>query len=272
MTGIRPYDRRAGFLYTDDIVKVVDYDGNEALFVIQRHESIAQHSVRFTSRVLNGGIPAGQSVFADFRFTQPARENRLFELRPFIFAVREVFNAGPPPAVVDGRLILAPTPLNAVPVAPDTSRIPAGVELRWRHPSGTFRTGTDLQFNVVVNITPPSTPIPAVITTPGVGGVSGGFIEAILTPYTDDISDLWKLNAIYGHTIEFGIANRSDLFWAPGAVIGGNDDDKQYFIGVIGRKHILGPCPEWLAKKVDEEDIAYKTVTIGGIPITTTRA
>jgi hypothetical protein len=270
MTGIRPYDRRSGFLYTDDIVKVVDTSGDEAVFIVQRHESIAQHSVRYTTRVANGGIAAGAEVFAEWRCTQPARENRLFELRPFIFGVRDVdIGQG---VIADGRLILAPTPLNVLPLpAVETAygdeRIPIGVELRWRHPTGTARLGTDVAFNVDV-VVPTAT-----ITTPNVGGVQGGFIDAILTPLVDDFSDLWRLNAIYGQTIEFGIANRTNLYAAPGITIGGPAPAAvQYFIGVVGRKHILGPCPEKFYDRVMNEDIPYKTITIGGVPIVTTRA
>jgi hypothetical protein len=270
MTGIRPYDRRSGFLYTDDIVKVVDTSGDEAVFIVQRHESIAQHSVRYTSRIVNGGIAAGAEVFAEWRCTQPARENRLFELRPFIFGVREVL-IGQGPATSDGRLILGPTPINQLPVGAALveyidERIPVGVELRWRHPTGMARLGTDLSFNVDV-VVPTAT-----ITTPNVGGVQGGFIDAILTPLVDDFSDLWRLNAIYGQTIEFGIANRTNLYATPGRIIGANADNVQYFIGVVGRKHILGPCPEKFYDRVMNEDIPYKTVTIGGVPIVTTRA
>jgi hypothetical protein len=272
MTGIRPYDRRSGFLYTDDIVKVVDTNGDEAVFIVQRHESIAQHSVRYTSRIVNGGIAAGAEVFAEWRCTQPARENRLFELRPFIFGVREVLIGGGP-GTADGRLILGPTPINQLPIdaalAYVDERIPVGVELRWRHPTGMARLGTDLSFNVDV-VVPTAT-----ITTPNVGGVQGGFIDAILTPLVDDFSDLWRLNAIYGQTIEFGIANRTNLYATPGAVIGGVSatyPNVQYFIGLVGRKHILGPCPEKFYDRVMNEDIPYKTVTIGGVPIVTTRA
>lgn len=268
MTGIRPYDRRAGFLFTDDLVKVIDYDGNEAIFIVQRHESIAQHSVKFTSRVANGGIPAGQKVFSDFRFLQPARENRLFEIRPMLFAVRQQPFA-PPPLVGDGMLILPPSPSNIVPPGADPDRIPAGVELVWRDPAGMARGGTDLEYPAVVNITPPSTP--GIVTTPSVGGVNGGYVEAIMVPLIDDFSDLYKMHAIYGHTIEFGIANRTDLFLPP-ATIGGIGDNKQYFVGIVGRKHILGPVSDELKRKVENEEVEYKAITIGGIPIVTTRA
>jgi hypothetical protein len=281
MTGIRPYDRRSGFLYTDDIVKVVDYNGDEAVFIVARHESIGQHSVRYTQRIANGGIPAGQEVFAEWRCLQPARENRLFELRPFIFGVREVETNPNPLATGDGRLIFSPTPLNVIPIAtpiqfnppgvPDgyvDDRIPVGVELRWKHPTGVARLGTDLSFNVDV-VLPTAT-----ITTPNVGGVNGGFVDAVLTPLVDDFSDLWRLNAIYGQTIELGIANRTNLYDTAGTgrIIGGVGDRVQYFIGIVGRKHLLGPCPEKFYDKVMNEEIPYKTVTIGGVPIVSTRA
>jgi hypothetical protein len=84
---------------------------------------------------------------------------------------------------------------------------------------------------------------------------------------------LWRLNAIYGQTIELGIANRTNLYFTPGVTIGGPAPaNVQYFIGVVGRKHLLGPCPEKFYKKVMAEEIPYKTVTIGGVPIVTTRA
>ena len=270
MTGIRSYDRRACFGHTDQPVKVIDYAGNSGTFMIERHESIAQHTVRYTQRIANGGIPAGQEVFAEWRFLTPARENRLFEIRPFIFAVRHALIGEV--QLGDGKLLLPPTPLNAVPAGADTTRIPAGVELKWRNPTGMARVGTDLPFNVTVDIIPPAPAPPAAVVTPNVGGVNGGFIEAVLTPYADDVSDLWKLAAVYGHTIEFGIANRTNLFWNPGAVIGGDTDNKQYFIGIIGRKYLLGPCPDNLARKVEDEEIDYKTVVVGGVPIVTSRA
>lgn len=273
MTGIRPYDRRGCFLKNDSPVRVTDYYGGSGLFMVERSESIAQHTVQFTRRIVNGGIPAGQTVFSEFRFTQPARENRLFEFRPFIFAVRQQLIGE---LVGDGKLILPPTPLGITDTpgqpAPDVTRIPMGVELVWRNPTGMARGGTDLPYNVTVDIIPPAPAAPAAVVTPNVGGVNGGFVDAVLTPYADDPSDLWKMYAIYGHTIEFGIANRTNLFWNPGAVIGGNTDNKQYFIGLIGRKYLLGPCPDNIARKVEEEEIDYKTVVIGGIPIVTTRA
>jgi hypothetical protein len=275
MVGVRPYDRRVCFLYTDDIVKIVDSQGNEAIFIVNRHESIAQHSVKFTSRAVagppawpNASIPAGQSVFSEFFFSQPARENRLFELRPFLFAVRQAdIGAG---VIRDGRPIFAPTPMSHVlPIAPWDSddHIPMGVELVWRQPTGNRRLGTDVSHDTPVDIAGVGT-----ITTPDVGGVNGGFIDAILAPMLDDFSDLWKLNAIYGNTIEFGIANRTNLYCNPGLVVGGDGDNKQYFIGIVGRKHLLGKCPEELKRKVIDEEIDYKTITIGGIPTVTTRA
>jgi hypothetical protein len=268
MTGVRPYDQRAGFLYTDDFVKIVDYDGNEAIFMVQRHESIAQHTVKFTSRVANGGIPPGNKIFADFQFLQPARENRLFEIRPVLFAVRQHdFGA---PGVGDGRLILPPSPANPIPVPTDPNRIPAGVELVWRDPAGMARGGTDLSFDVNESITAPSPP--TIVNTPQVGGVNGGFVEAIMVPLIDDFSDLYKMNAIYGHTIEFGIANKTDEFWNPGKIIGGDTDDYQYFVAIVGRKHILGPVDDEIKRKINNEELFYKTITVGGIPIVTTRA
>lgn len=272
MTGIRSYDRRACFAHTDSVIRVVDYAGNSGIFMVERHESIAQHTVRYTRRVANGGIPAGQEVFAEWRFLTPARENRIFEIRPFIFAVRDHYNEDH--SVNDGKLLLPPTPLSAlpVPVGPDLNRIPVGVNLKWKNPTGTSRVGTDLPYPVTMDIIPPAPAAPAQVITPNVGGVNGGFVEAVLMPYTDDISDMWKLAAIYGHTIEFGIANRTNLFWNPGAVIGGDGDNKQYFVGIIGRKYLLGEAPDNIIKKVEDEEIDYKTIVVGGIPIVTSRA
>lgn len=268
MVGIRPYDRRSSFLYTDDIVKIIDAQGNEAVFIIQRHESIAQHSVRFTNDAVGGGILPGTEIFADFRFLQPARENRLFEIRPFIFAVNRAVQA-PPPAinVIPGSIVSHQTPLVPPIASPDLRFIPAGVELKWRSPAGVARDGTDLSFDVPVSIPP------ATVFNPLVGGVNGGFIQAILVPYVDDFSDLWKLYSIYGNTIEFGIANRTQLFGV-GQILGGSiaPANKDYFIGIVGRKYLLGPVSDEIKKKVENEDIDYESITVGGIPTVTTRA
>jgi hypothetical protein len=150
---------------------------------------------------------------------------------------------------------------------PDNRFIPAGVSLKWKHPSGVSRDGTDLSFNVPVSIPP------ATVLNPQVGGVNSGFIEAILVPYVDDFSDMWNLYNIYGSTIELGIANRTNLV-SVGQVLGGPApaDDKDYFIGLVGRKYLLGPVSDAIKKKVEDEDIEYTSITVGGIPTVTTRA
>jgi hypothetical protein len=247
-------------LPTGDIVKIIDYEGNVNVFKIGRKEPLGNMMVRMLS-ASDGVVPGAASEFSEFRFTEPAQENRLFQFRPQLFAVRKTDGRYLYPAIPDLPMI----PPNAAP--PNNNFIPMGVSLQVKHPGGTWRWGTDVKRDVTV-----VTPGGVTITTPGVGGVDGGYLEAALSPFIDDPSELWDLFTLFGHTFEFRIVNRTNFFWPPGFDIGGGNDNKTYFVGLNGARYVLLNVSETIAKKVMDREIDYDPIVIGGIPSVTTKA
>jgi len=255
------WSRSIALLSPGALIKLIDYEGNYNILRIGRKEPMGDMITQFTT----GGdsiLPGGVTEFADFRFVEPAQEGRLFHYRPILFAVRRA----------DGRFLFPNIPdmvtVPAAPAAPpDDNQIPMGVAMQVKHPNGTWRFGTDFKRDVVV-----TTPGGVTITSVGVGGVDGGFIEAPLAPFLDDPSSLWDMFTLFGHTLEVRIVNRTDFFWPPGFDIGGGNDNKDYFVGLFGAKYLLLPVKQSIKDKVMKREVEYTPVVIGGIPTVTTKA
>ena len=254
------YSRSRGFLKTGTIIKLIDHEGNYNIFKIGRREPIGSQVVSMTSGAT--GVAAGISTeFAEFKFVEPGQENRLFHFRPILFAVRRS----------DLRFIFPHIPDKTPPslaLAPGfDAEIPMGVSIQVKDPAGTWRWGTDIKRDVLVNPTPA-----VVITNQGIGGVDGGYLEAELAMFLDDPSELWDVFTLFGHTIEFRLNNRTNFFWPPGMTIGGGGDTQDYFIGLIGSKYLLIEANDEVKKKVENREIDYQPIVISGIPTVTTRA
>ena len=264
------YSRGRSFLPTGAVVKLIDYSGDYNIFKIGRREPIGNMVVQFVRGAVNGIPPGGASGFAEFRFTEPAQEGRLFQFRPIVFAVVRGTNLTRP-----GRILFPAIPDNifipiraAAPPVTLIDMISMGVSIQVQHPSGDFRWGTDQKRDVVV-----TTPGGVVLTSAGVGGVDGGFLEAPLAPFIDDPSDLWDMWTIFGHTIAIRMVNRTNFFWPPGMALGALlTDDKDYFVALIGAKYVLLEASELVKKKVEDREIHYQPIVIGGIPSVTTKA
>lgn len=269
LLGNYAYGRGRSFLPTGAIVKLIDYSGDYNILKIGRREPVGNMVAQFTNAA-NPIPPGGASNFAEFRFTEPAQEGRLFQFRPIIFAVNRANHPTLPgrvtfPAIPDSIFIPA-TPV----LPPDlTNTIPMGVSIQVQHPSGDQRWGTDQKRNIVA-----VTPGGVTITSVGVGGVDGGFLEAPLAPFIDDPSDLWDMFTIFGHTIAIRMVNRTNFFWPPGVNMGAalEFDIRDYFVALIGAKYVLLEVPEETVRKVEEREIHYQPIVIGGIPSVTTKA
>lgn len=270
MHGNYAYSRGRSFLETGAVVKLIDYEGDYNIFKIGRREPMGNMVAQFVRGPVDTIPAGGASSFAEFRFTEPAQEGRLFQFRPVVFAV--VLGSD---AVTPGRVVFPAIPDNVfIPVRPGAApvvlrdQIPMGVSIQVQHPTGDWRWGTDQKLNVVVR-----TPGGVTITSPNVGGNDGGFLEAPLVPFIDDPSDLWDMWTIFGHTIAIRMVNRTNFFWPPGVALGELlIDPKDYFVALIGAKYVLLEASEIVKKKVEEREIDYQPVVIGGIPTVTTRA
>jgi len=263
------YSRGRSFLDTGAIVKLIDYEGRYNIFKIGRKEPMGNLVAQFVRGPANVIPVGGASNFAEFRFTEPAQEGRLFQFRPIVFAVvRSTDQVNP------GRILFPAIPDNvfipATPAAPVslTDTIAMGTSIQVQHPAGDWRWGTDQKRDVVV-----TTPGGVTMTSAGVGGVDGGFLEAPLAPFLDDPSDLWDMWTIFGHTIAIRMVNRTNFFWPPGLDLGAFlVDNKDYFVALIGAKYVLLEVSEAIKKKVEDREIHYQPIVIGGIPSVTTRA
>jgi hypothetical protein len=78
---------------------------------------------------------------------------------------------------------------------------------------------------------------------------------------------------IFGHTVAIRMVNRTDFFWPPGAAMGSDlAGYPDYFVALVGAKYVLLEASELVKKKVEDREIHYQPVVIGGIPTVTTRA
>jgi hypothetical protein len=265
------YGRGRSMLAPGDIVKIIDYEGNASVFKLGVRESISGMSAVFAgdTATVTAGIAAGAaSQFADFKFTEPGQENRLFHFRPVVIAVVKGSDH-----VLPGRILFPPIPDNVfvpiTPVAagPPSFDIPMGVSLQLKQPGGKWRWGTDLKRDV-----PVTTPGGVLIPNVGIGGADGGFLEAPLIPFLADMDELYDIFTIYGQIIQIRLVNRTDFFWPPGYPVGAATDDKNLFVVLVGEKFILHEVSEEIVRKVEDREIDYQPIVIGGVPQVTGKA
>lgn len=260
------YGRGRSMLATGDIVKLIDYEGVSAFFKLGIREPLSGMSAQYTTGA-DGILAGAASQFADFRFTEPGQENRLFHFRPVLVAVVRVRDQ----VAMPGRILFPPIPdnifISATPVAgPPSYEFPMGISLQLKQPGGKWRWGTDLKRDVVV-----TTPGGVILTSAGVGGADGGFLEAPLIPFLADLDELYDIFTIFGHIIQIRLVNRTGFFWPPGEVLG-LTDNKDYFITLVGEKFVLHEVSDEIVRKAEEREIEYQPIVIGGVPQVTSKA
>jgi hypothetical protein len=259
------YGRGRSMLASGDIVKLIDYEGNANIFRLGVREPLSGMSATYTTGA-DGIVAGAASQFADFKFTEPGQENRLFHFRPVVIAVVRGTDQVRP-----GRILFPAIPDNVFvslnPVAgPPSYEVPMGISIQLKQPGGKWRWGTDLKRDVVV-----TTPGGVVQTSAGIGGADGGFLEAPLIPFLADMDELYDIFTIYGQIIQVRLLNRTNFFWPPGETIG-LTDTKDYFVVLMGEKFVLHEVSEEIVRKVEDREIDYQPIVIGGVPQVTGKA
>jgi hypothetical protein len=263
------YGRGRSMLDPGTIVKLIDYEGNYEIFKLGRREPLSGMASAFTMGA--DGIAAGAaSEFADFRFVEPGQEGRLFHFRPVVVAVVRYSELIVDP-LMRGRILFPAIPDNVfIPNitagGPPYFEVPMGISLQLKQPGGKWRWGTDRKREVRV-----TTPGGVLIVTPGVGGQDGGYLEAPLVPFLADLDELYDVFTIFGHIVQIRIINRTNFFCPPGQEMGGQDN-KDYYVVLVGEKFILHEVSEEIKQKVEDREIDYQPIVIAGVPQVTGQA
>ncbi len=246
------YDRTSDFLEPDQFIKLIDWEGNEAIYKVARDEPMGTTRVLFADAanpLPAAPGPGNETPVFDTEWLEPPRENRLYQITPY-FEFR--FLRDPVVAAEDrGR---------CVPVA----EWPCSVDLRLFNPSGTQRLGTGqgdfVDFSTTLGI-----------ARQNIGGLTGGVIPSYLMPLRDDLSHVWDLWTVFGTFPAFQVVNRSAL--ALGAAVA-DDFPAECFLCFTGRRYMIQDPTAHEKKMVENNEPGYehRAITVGGVSPVTTRA
>ena len=226
------YDRLAPYLGSDEYIKIIDFEGNVAYFKVSRREPLGNMYVQFASATATLASGANTGSFVGFDFLQPARENRLYQVTAQIALID-----------IGSQKLL------------DTREIPAMINLEVENPSGTRRYGTaTTQTNLVMNT-----------ITNSVGGVSGGVIPPFLQETRDDPSHVYDMWIIFGSYPAFRVVNNTTGLAPLGT-------SHNAYILTFGMKYILIDVSADEYQALVNREFDYRAITVGGIPVVTTRA
>jgi len=224
------------YLSPDDFIKIIDPEGNSNFFKVLKDEPLGQIKVPFANAA-NPIAPGGVSDVprVPFDFLEPARQNRLFQIRVNIFAIDR-----------------------ATAVLVDIATIAPLFELEWGLPVGTVRGGSDITGNITMNG----------IVSNGIGGINGGRIPFNQIYTRDDLNEVFDLWLLFGTYPDFAVRNQSTF------PLGGDGGPLAYdwYISIQGRKYILGDVNKEELEKILNRTQKYRGITIGGIKAITTKA
>ena len=231
-----PYDRLKYYLEADDFVKLVDETGDWDYYAVTKDEPMGQQLVQFANAanaVAAGAFSDAQRV--PFTFLEPARENRLFQARVTIFAVNRTTG-----------------------IIADIATVPPLIGVEWGHGVGVARGGTDKLDTITMNT----------IAT-NVGGVRGGRMPVNQVYSRDDPNETFDLWCVFGKFPDFRVENLTTLPLGGG---GAGTWDLDWYFGILGRKYILRNVTNEEKDKLDNHEIEFRGITLGGIEAVSTKA
>jgi|TARA_Y100000034_G_scaffold107857_1_gene137782 hypothetical protein len=299
-TGFGFQRRTRRFSEAGDFLCVIDHEGNMKYVKIVKDEPLGYQPILMAGLVAGvngGGVLCGYNAYMvmgegtnaigansssgliPLPYLEPARQNRIFEAIPYVYAVPG--NATgilsgiqlPPEASEKDRLLIANL-ANLAPAAPilayPPTALPVNAYFLWEHPVGSRRGGSDLT-TALLNV--------GVIANINRGGVNSGRIPLPLMHQDVSIFGGFDLTfwCIYGTYPSIGIENRSK-----GRNMGGDgagvcpanttDDEYNYYVGFMGRKYeVIDPTK----KEIDdlkERKLEFRSAVVGGMPQATTKA
>jgi|TARA_Y100000034_G_scaffold107857_1_gene137783 hypothetical protein len=254
-----------------DFLQVIDPEGNAVFVRISRHEDMGFQFIQVagdgeiiaTAQI--GGLviadpatrpaaPGGTTGLIQIDFMEPARQNRLYHVRPYVIVVRRPDSEAPVASnIFDGTML----------AQEDT---PPGAMLIWELPVGVRKGGTDKSTQ---NITTQN------LITVSPGGVNSGKIPANMLHLLNDVNHGFDISfwISFGTYISLGLEN-----WCVqrnfGSTNGGNanDDDYDWYIALAGRKFSVVPVKDWELEMLVKGEMCFQSAMLGGVPAITTRA
>jgi len=241
------YDRLEAYLKSGDYVKLASqYD--PAIFIfIESEEPMGQMNIQMA----NGAVPVGARAaragagtvvppagFVDaqpvaFEFLEPQREDRLYQIRPTVYAIDRT----------TGLLV-------------DRAIIPPLLELQWEFPRGSFRGGTDRKSTITIN---------GVINR-DIGGNDGGRIPVNQIYTATDPSEVFDIFAFFDTFPAFRLLNNTRGTVGGG---GGVELDYDWYLAVQGKKFVFRSVTAEEQKKIANDELSFRGIpSPGGVPKT----
>lgn len=242
------YDRLEAYLAPGNYVKVASPYGPPLFIFIESDEPIGQMEIQIANGLVvvpprNARAGAGTVVppagFVDanpipIEFLKPLREDRLYQIRPTVFAIDRTH----------GELV-------------DPDIIPPLVELQWQYPSGSFRGGSDrIQNQVAING----------VLNNNVGGNDGGRIPVNQIYTKSDPSEVFDLFVFFQSFPAFRLLNNTRGMVGGG---GGIELDYDWYLAFQGRKFIFRNVTAEEKRKLDNLELDFVGIpSPGGVPKT----
>jgi len=246
----QPYDRLKEYHKPGDYILLTSKFGKGIYIAIEADEPLGQVTIQMTNIAVNlparaaragAGLPVPPFTAIDpfpvpMDFLNVQREDRVYQVRPTIFAVNRDQGDIVNPAV-----------------------IPPLVMLEWEFPAGTRCGGSDIQRNVVFNGIPNN----------GIGGFDGGRIPANMIYTRSDPSEMFDMHLFFKTFPSFRLIN-----WTRGIVGGAGVAGLQWdwYLGLQGRKYIFRNVTPDERQKLDNREMPYDSIpSPGGISETLMR-
>jgi len=299
-TGFGFQRRTRRFSEAGDFLCVIDHEGYMKYVKIVKDEPLGMQPILMAGVAANingGGVLCGYDAWTvmgegtnviganastgllQLPFLEPARQNRIFEAIPYIYAVPGnavgiLAGIKLPSEVTEKDRLLKANLLNLGPAVPilayPVNGLPANAYFLWEHPAGSRRGGTDLT-EAAVNV--------GVIANINRGGVPSGRIPLPLMHLDANIFEGYDLTfwCIYGTYPSIGIENRTKgrNLGSDGASVCPNntyDDGYNYFCGFMGRKYeVIDPTKQEKDKLIKRK-LEFRSAVVGGMPQATTKA
>lgn len=245
-----PYDRMVEYLEPGDYVKLSSKYGKGVYLFIESDEPLGQMTLQMTDDGVNldprdpragpgGVVPPFTFIDAEpvqMPFLEPYREDRLYQVRPTIFAVDRD----------EGILV-------------DRDIIPPLVMLEWDFPDGNRMGGSDIQRSIVFNGIPNN----------NIGGIQGGRIAANMIYTRSDPSEVYDMFIFFKTFPAFRLIN-----WTRGRVGGLGPEGLQWdwYLAFQGRKFIFRTATAEESQKLDMRELPFRGIpSPGGVPETLLR-
>lgn len=237
MTMLQVYDRKKHYFQPGEYIKLVDTEGNYYFYRILRDEPLGMEDIQYAGpdevavpHTLDSGDETG---WINCSFLEPPAENRLYQIRPYLYMVNDDYGVMYPYGIY----------------------IPALIKLFWKMPEGVQRGGTARDSSITMN---------GIEET--IGGRGGGFMTPHTIDMRSDLNELFDIFTVYGSHPQFKIKNDSPLDLGNESANADISFNFQHYLGLTGRKYLVGGITDKELKILESGKVDFRGRTIGGIP------